>query len=86
MRSLIVLLVVTLAATATGCAMNNKTVASKSLTFDCSGAGHGWDECTKKAEAACGTKGFDTVKRNIDSQSTSSGTSEMKRELSVSCK
>jgi hypothetical protein len=86
MRSLIVLLVITLAATATGCATTGKNASGKSLTFDCSGAGHGWDECTKKAEAACGAKGFDVVKRNIDSQSTSSGTSEMKRELDVSCK
>lgn len=86
MRSLFVLLVITLAATATGCATMEKNGAGKALTFDCSGAGHGWEECTQKAQAACGAKGFDVVKRNVDSQSTSSGTSEMKRELQVSCK
>ncbi|MEP6484022.1 MAG: hypothetical protein ABJB01_06200 [Rudaea sp.] len=86
MRSLIVLLAVTLAALATGCATMGNNTVGKAMTFDCSGAGHGWDECTQKAQTACGAKGFDVVKRNIDSQSTSSGTSEMKRELQVSCK
>jgi len=56
------------------------------LSFNCSGAGNGWDDCTKQADAKCGATGYDVVKRNIDSVSGASGTSEMKRELIVTCK
>ena len=74
-----------LAAMATGCATDSHNNAQH-LSFNCSGAGNGWDDCAKQADAKCGAKGYDVVSRNIDSVSGASGTSEMKRELIVACK
>ena len=69
-----------------GCATDSHTSSGRHLTFNCSGAGKGWDDCTKQADAQCGAKGYDTLARNIDSVTGASGTSEMKRELVVACK
>jgi len=74
-----------LAIAATGCATDSHN-NGRTLSFNCSGAGNGWDDCTKQADAKCGAKGYDVVKRNIDSVTGASGTSEMKRELVVACK
>ena len=83
MRTVSVLL---LAATAVaGCATDNHR-SGNHPSFDCSGAGKGWDDCTKQADSLCGAKGYDVVARNIDSASGASGTTEMKRELVVACK
>ena len=73
------------AATLAGCATDNHRGGNQ-VSFNCSGAGTGWDDCTKQADAKCGAKGYDVVKRNIDSVTGASGTSEMKRELVVTCK
>ena len=76
-----ILLVVAMA----GCATDNHRTGMHQ-SFNCSGPGKGWDDCTKQADAQCGAKGFDVIARNIDSVSGASGTSEMKRELVVACK
>jgi len=56
-------------------------------TFDCSGAGNGWGDCTEKADAHCGVRNYTIVARNGDADGKSpSGNSEMKRTLVVSCK
>lgn len=73
------------AATMTGCATDNHRSANHP-SFDCSGAGKGWDDCTKQADALCGAKGYDVISRNIDSTSGASSNSQMKRELVVACK
>ena len=88
MRTSLLLLVASIASLGTGCAMTGKTktTSGKSMTYDCSGAGKGWDDCTKQADAQCGSGGYTVVSRKIDSQSTASGTSEMSRVLTVSCK
>jgi hypothetical protein len=82
MRFLFILL---LAAAASGCASDGHG-SGRRLSFNCSGAGKGWDDCSKQADAQCGANGYTVVARNIDSVSTASGTSEMKRELVVSCR
>ncbi|HEX4480533.1 MAG TPA: hypothetical protein VH082_06970 [Rudaea sp.] len=69
-----------------GCATDSHSNTGRHLSFNCSGAGKGWDDCTKQADAQCGAKGYDVVARNIDSVSSASGTSETKRELVVACK
>jgi len=74
-----------LAAAASGCATDGHG-SGHPLSFNCSGAGSGWDDCTKQADAKCGAKGYDVVKRNLDSVTGASGTSETKRELIVACK
>jgi hypothetical protein len=83
MRTLLVLFVVAMASLAASCATKGGV---KTMTYDCSGVGKGWDDCTKQADAQCGAKGYDIVTRKIDSQNTASGTSEMSRVLTVSCK
>ena len=71
---------------ATGCATDSYNSSGRHLSFNCSGAGNGWDDCTHQADTQCGAKGYDVIARNIDSVSGASGTSEMKRELVVACK
>ena len=84
MRNISILLLATVAMA--GCATDNHRAAGNHLTFNCSGAGKGWEDCTKQADAQCGAKGYDVLARNIDSVTGASGTSEMKRELVVACK
>jgi hypothetical protein len=74
-----------LAAAVSGCASDGHG-SSRRLSFNCSGAGKGWDDCSKQADTQCGANGYAVVARNIDSVSTASGTNEMKRELVVTCK
>ena len=86
MRTSSLLFVLSIASLGTGCAMTGKTTSGKTMTYDCSGVGKGWDDCTKQADAQCGANSYTVVSRKIDSQSTTSGTSEMSRVLTVSCK
>ncbi len=72
--------------TVSGCASDGHSNTGRHLSFNCSGVGKGWDDCTKQADSQCGAKGYDVVARNIDSATSASGTNEMKRELVVSCK
>lgn len=86
MRTTSLLFLVSIATLGTGCAMNRTSNTAKTMNYDCSGAGKGWDDCEKQAAAQCGAKGYTIISRKIDSQSTASGTSEMSRVLTVSCK
>jgi hypothetical protein len=87
MRFLSILIVVAVAAVS-GCATDGHGSSSsgRRLSFNCSGVDKGWDDCTKQADTQCGAKGYTVMARNIDSVSAPSGTSEMKRELVVTCK
>lgn len=69
-----------------GCMHDTKPTAGKALSFECSGLGHGWDECDSKAAAACGASGYSIVSRDEGSTSGTSGPSETKRKLNVACK
>jgi len=61
--------------------------SAKTLTFDCSGPGNGWGDCTEKADAKCGARNYTIVARNGDVEGNSSGgNTEMKRTLVASCK
>jgi hypothetical protein len=56
-------------------------------TYDCSGPGNGFGDCTEKAKAQCGSRGCNIVSQTDDAAAPSgSGTTEMKRTLVVSCK
>ncbi len=88
MRTIPILLLLLLAASAAGCMMNTRSSdGAKTFTYDCSGAGNGWDDCNKKAAAQCGSSGFNIISQNgsADGQGPT-GNSEMKRTLVVSCK
>ena len=86
MRFLSILIVIAVAAVS-GCATDGHGSSSgRRLSFNCSGVDKGWDDCTKQADTQCGAKGYTVMARNIDSVSAPSGTSEMKRELVVTCK
>ena len=85
MRRLLAIHTVAFALACSGCAMGGAH-SGASKTFDCSGTGIGWDACDKQAAEACSPKGYTVVKRNIDSQTGTAGSTQMKRELIVSCK
>jgi hypothetical protein len=75
-----------LAAAATGCTDNVKPSA-QTFTYDCSGLGKGWGDCTEKADAQCGAHNYTTVSQKGDAESKgTSGNTEMKRTLVVTCK
>ena len=65
-----------------GCSMGEpRSHSAKTLTFDCSGLGKGFDVCDEKASAQCGTQGYDVVSRTGDSVNN-----QMKRTMVVSCR
>ncbi len=71
---------------AVGCMHDTKPTAGKAMSFECTGLGHGWDECDSKAAAACGSRGYTVVSRDEGSTSGASSPSETKRKLNVTCK
>jgi hypothetical protein len=87
-RNLAISLIVSLAALASGCMSDSpRSSGGKTHTYDCSGAGKGWGDCTAKADAECGANNYTTVAQNGDAgASASSGKSEMKRSLVITCK
>ena len=87
MRKIVVLLVIILAASASGCMTNTKSDGGKTFTYDCSGLGKGWGDCTEKADAQCGARNYSIISQTggADEKGTS-GNTEMKRTLVVSCK
>jgi hypothetical protein len=73
-----------LAAFATGCTSEVKS--ERTLTFDCSGPGKGWGDCSDKADAECGAHNYAVVSRTgAADASNSTGNTEMKRTMVVSC-
>jgi hypothetical protein len=88
MRISILLTLGILAVAGTGCMSDTKSnAAGKTFTYDCSGLGKGWGDCTEKAEAQCGVRNYTVVSQNGDAAGKgASGNTEMKRTLVVSCK
>jgi hypothetical protein len=87
MRTLFLLTLTTLAAAATGCMSEVKSSDSgKTYTYDCSGLGKGWGDCSAKADAECGAHNYAVVSRTGEAdEKSSSGNTEMKRTMVVSC-
>ena len=86
MRTLFVLTLAIAAAAATGCMSDTKT-SDVTHTYDCSGPGKGFGDCTAKADAECGANQYAVVSRAGESSAKSAtGNSEMKRTMVVSCK
>ena len=88
MRIIPVLLLLLLAASAAGCMTTTRSSdGSKTFTFDCSGPGKGWGDCSDQASAKCGNHNYDTISQNGNADGKGpNGNSEMKRTLVVSCK
>jgi hypothetical protein len=84
--TLLTLGVLTLAGT--GCMDNVKSSdGAKTLTYDCSGPGRGWGDCTEQADAQCGARNYTILSQTADAEDKGAGgNTEMKRTLVVSCK
>jgi hypothetical protein len=85
MRMPILLILGVLAVAATGCMHDAKTHGN-TLTFDCSGTGKGWGDCTEKADAQCGAHKYAVVSREGAAEGKNDDrNTEMKRTLVVTC-
>jgi len=82
-RTLLILGILALAGT--GC-MSDANTHRKTLTFDCSGMGKGWGDCTEKADAQCGANKYAVVSREGAAEGKNDDrNTQMKRTLVVSC-
>jgi len=87
MRVLAMLALATLAAGGAGCTSSVKPTEPQTFTYDCSGLGKGWGDCNEKADAQCGARNYTVISQKGDADAkSSSGNSEMRRTLVVSCK
>jgi len=87
MRVLTMLTLATLAAASAGCTDNVKPAGPQTFTYDCSGLGKGWGDCNEKADAQCGAHNYTIVSQKGDADGKgSSGNTEMRRTLVVTCK
>ena len=88
MRAFTLLTLAVLAAACTGCMSDVKSPdGANNFTYDCSGLGKGWGDCTEKADARCGVRNYTIVSQKGDAEDKgASGSTEMKRTLVVSCK
>ena len=85
MRTLI-LLTLGIAVATTGC-MSDVKSADTTHTYDCSGVGKGWGDCSAKADAECGAGKYRVVSRTGEAgEKAATGNTEMKRTMVVSCK
>jgi hypothetical protein len=87
MRVFTLLTLGVLAAAGTGCMSDMKSSdGARTFTYDCSGLGKGWGDCTEKADAQCGVRNYTIVSRKGDAEDKgASGNTEMRRTLVVSC-
>ena len=85
MRTLI-LLTLGIGAVAAGGCMSDMKSSNIQHTYDCSGPGKGWGDCTSKADAECGANQYAVVSRTGGADDKSTGNTEMKRTMTVSCK
>jgi hypothetical protein len=70
-----------------GCMSDTRTTSTTRNSYDCSGTGKGWDDCTRQADAQCGTNNYSVISGKGDVRDTApGGNSEMKRTLVVTCK
>ncbi len=88
MRVSAMLALATLAVAATGCSTSDvKSTGPQTFTYDCSGLGKGWGDCNEKADAQCGAHNYTVLSQKGDADGkNSSGNTEMRRTLVVSCK
>src|SRR5258708_5175589 len=85
MRVFTLLTLGVLAAIGAGCA--NVKSPEQTFTYDCSGLGKGFGDCTEKADAQCGARNYTVVSRKGDAEGKdTSGNTEMKRTMVVTCK
>ena len=85
MRTLFLLMLGSVAVAASGC-MSETRHGDRTHTYDCSGAGKGWGDCSEKADAQCGANNYTVVSRNGNADGKDpGGTSEMKRTMVVRC-
>lgn len=86
--SILLLTLGTFVVASTGCMSEVKSSGrAKMLSYDCSGIGNGWGDCTEKADAQCGTRNYTIVSKDGDAEGKGPrGNTEMKRTLVVSCK
>jgi hypothetical protein len=84
--TLLTLGVITVAGT--GCMNDMKSSdGARTFTYDCSGLGKGWGDCTEQADAKCGVRNYTIVSQMGEAADKgASGNTEMKRTLVVSCK
>ena len=87
MRALALFTLGALAAAGTACTSSGVKSADHAFTYDCSGLGKGWGDCTEKAEAQCGgPRSYTIVSQKGDAEAkNASGNTEMKRTLVVTC-
>jgi hypothetical protein len=86
MRVFTVLTLAMLAAAGAGCTSSVKS-SDQTFTYDCSGLGKGWGDCSEKADAQCGARNYTIVSQKGDAEGkNTSGNTEMKRTLVVACK
>ena len=86
MRALFLLTLGTLAIAATGCMSDMRSDNAKTSTYDCSGLGKGWGDCTQQADTECGAGKYSVVSRSGEAGAQgASGNTEMKRTMVVSC-
>jgi len=88
MRKSTLLMLGVLAFASAGCMNDVKpSDVGKRFTYDCSGLGNGWGDCTEKANAQCGAHNFIVVSQNGGAEGKDTGgTTQMKRTLVVTCK
>lgn len=87
MRVLTLLTLGVLAAAGAGCTNNDVKSTTQTFTYDCSGLGKGWGDCTEKADAQCGVHNYTTVSQQGEAEGKNAGgNTEMKRTLVVTCK
>lgn len=87
MRMKAMIYVALLAVSASGCMTDTKPGVGKTFTYECSGLGKGWSDCTDKADAQCGARNYNTISQTGSADAKgASGNTEMKRTLVVSCK
>ena len=85
MRTLFLLTLGIAAAATAGC-MSDMRSSDATQTYDCSGPGKGWGDCTAKADAECGANKYAVVSRTGESDKGTAGNTEMKRTMVISCK
>jgi hypothetical protein len=87
MRTNALICAAVLAVSASGCMTGTKTGPGKTFTYDCSGLGKGWGDCTDKADKQCGAHNYETISQTGSSdEKGAGGNTEMKRTLVVACR
>jgi hypothetical protein len=87
MRMLVPLMIAAVAAASAGCMGDVKSSnGARTFSYDCSGLGKGWGDCSEKANAQCGVRNYTVVSQVGDAEGKGTGgNTEMKRTMVVSC-